>query len=90
MFQTISGLGFKQDSNAALAGPIAKHDFDSAYQIAQVYAFRGQTEKSFEWIEHAYKQRDAGLTGIKADPLLKNLRHDPRYADLLKRMRLPA
>jgi tetratricopeptide (TPR) repeat protein len=82
-------LGREQDSNTALAELIAEHDTDSAFQIAQVYAFRGETDKSFEWLERAYEQRDAGLTIIKTDPLLKNLHHDPRYAGLLKKMRLP-
>jgi TolB-like protein/DNA-binding winged helix-turn-helix (wHTH) protein/Flp pilus assembly protein TadD len=82
-------LGREQDSNASLAELIARHDTDSAYQIAQVYAFRGESGKSFEWLERAYKQRDSGLPDIKIDPLLKDLRHDPRYTDLLKKMRLP-
>jgi tetratricopeptide (TPR) repeat protein len=83
-------IGREQDSNAALAELIAKHRTDSAYQIAQVYAFRGEPNKSFEWLERAYEQRDAGLPEMKTDPLLNNLRHDPRYTDLLKKMRLPA
>ncbi len=37
----------------------------------------------------AYKQRDAGLADIKTDPLFKNLRHDPRFTEFLKKMRLP-
>ncbi len=82
-------LDREQDSNAALAGLIAKNGTDAAYQIAQVYAFRAESDKSFEWLERAYKQRDGGLSGIKTDPLFKNLRHDPRYTELLKKMRLP-
>lgn len=82
-------LGREEDSNAALSELIAKHDTDSAYQIAQVYAFRGESDKSFEWLQRAYRQRDTGLPDIKVDPLFKSLRCDPRYTDLLKRMRLP-
>jgi TolB-like protein/DNA-binding winged helix-turn-helix (wHTH) protein/Flp pilus assembly protein TadD len=82
-------LGREQDSNAALSELIEKHDSDSAYQIAEAYAFRGESGKSFEWLERAYEQRDAGLPDIKVDPLLKNLRHDPRYVQLLQEMRLP-
>jgi TolB-like protein/DNA-binding winged helix-turn-helix (wHTH) protein/Flp pilus assembly protein TadD len=82
-------LGREQDSNAALAELIAKHHTDSAYQIAEVYAFRAQSEKSFEWLERAYKQRDSGLPDIKVDPIMKTLRHDRRFAELLKKMRLP-
>jgi TolB-like protein/DNA-binding winged helix-turn-helix (wHTH) protein len=82
-------LGREQDSNAALTQLIAKHGADSAYQIAEVYAFRGEIDQAFEWLERAYKQRDTGLPDTKVDPLFKNLRHDPRYTGLLKRMRLP-
>jgi TolB-like protein/DNA-binding winged helix-turn-helix (wHTH) protein/Flp pilus assembly protein TadD len=82
-------LGREQDSTAALVELIAKHDTDSAFQIAEVYAFRGEPDNTFEWLERAYKQRDTGLPEIKTDPLFKNLRHDPRYTALLKRMRLP-
>jgi TolB-like protein/DNA-binding winged helix-turn-helix (wHTH) protein/Flp pilus assembly protein TadD len=81
-------LGRAQDSNAALAQLIAKHDTDSAYQVAEVYAFRGESTKSFEWLQRAYNQRDAGLPEIKTDPLLKNLRHDLRYTEFLQKMRL--
>jgi len=81
-------LGRDQDSNAALSGLIVKYNNGAAYQIAEVYAFRGESDKSFEWLERAYKQRDGGLIEIKNDPLLKNLRHDPRYTELLKKMHL--
>jgi hypothetical protein len=81
-------LGREQDSNAALAGLIAKRGTDAAYQIAQVYAYRGELDKSLQWLDRAYEQRDGGLSGIKTDPLFKNLRHDPRFTDLLKKMRL--
>jgi TolB-like protein len=82
-------LGRERDSNTALAVLVAKYEADSAYQIAQAYAYRGESDKSFEWLERAYKQRDAGLTEIKGDPMFKNLRRDPRYTKLLQKMRLP-
>lgn len=81
-------LGREQDSNAALTQLIGKHDNDSAVQIAEVYGFRGESDKAFQWLERAYEQRDPGLAVIKTDPLLKSLRHDRRYPDLLKKMRL--
>jgi TolB-like protein/DNA-binding winged helix-turn-helix (wHTH) protein/Tfp pilus assembly protein PilF len=82
-------LGREHDSNTALAGLIARHGTYAAYQIAQVYAYRGESNKSFEWLERAYKQRDPGLPEIKSNPLFKNLRHDSRYRELLKKMHLP-
>jgi len=83
-------LGRKKESDAALAELVAKYHADSAFQIAEVYAFRGEADRAFEWLEHAYAQRDGGLTQIKGDPLLKSLERDPRYAAFLKKMKLPA
>ncbi len=60
----------------------------AAFQIAEVYAVRGETDRAFEWLELARAQRDAGLSAIMGDPLLKNLSADPRYLAFLKKMRL--
>lgn len=81
-------LGREQDSTAALSELIARHATDAAYQIAQVYAYRGESQTAFEWLDRAYELRDAGMTQIKADPLFEGLRHDLRYTELLKKMRL--
>jgi TolB-like protein/Flp pilus assembly protein TadD len=83
-------LGRERESTAALAALIAKYDTDAAYQIAQVYAYREEADKSFEWLERAYKQRDSGLPSLKTDPLFKNLLHDSRYTGLLQKMHLPS
>jgi len=83
-------LGRKKESDAALAELIAKYHADAAFQIAEVYAFRGEADRAFEWLERAYAQRDSGLAEMKGDPLLKSLERDPRYAAFLKKMRLPA
>ena len=79
----------KKESDVSLAELIAKFHMESAFQIAEVYGFRGESDKTFEWLERAYTQRDTGLAQLKGDPLLKNIEHDPRYAAFLKKMRLP-
>jgi hypothetical protein len=68
---------------------IATHQNDCAAQIAEVYAYRGETDKAFEWLDRAYRQRDPGTPELKSDPLMRSLHQDPRYTDLLKKMRLP-
>ena len=82
-------LGRPQDSDAALEKLIGMRQKDWAFQVAQVYAYRGQTDKSFEWLNRAYGQHDGGLTVMKLDSLLKGLRQDSRYAELLQKMHLP-
>ncbi|HYN15983.1 MAG TPA: tetratricopeptide repeat protein, partial [Terriglobales bacterium] len=83
-------LGRKKEADAALAEYVAKYHADWAFQIAELYAFRGEADRALEWLERAYAQRDGGLAEMKGDPLLKSLEHDPRYAAFLKKMRLPA
>ena len=39
---------------------ITDHQANMAYQIAEVYAYRGEPDKAFEWLDRAYEQRDAG------------------------------
>jgi TolB-like protein len=82
-------LGREKKSDAALSELIAKYHASFAYQIAEVYAFRNQSDEAFEWLDRAYAQRDSGLIGTKVDPLLKNLHSDPRYTAFLKKMNLP-
>jgi tetratricopeptide (TPR) repeat protein len=82
-------LGRRDASDAALEKFIADNSKDAAYQIAQLYAYRGEVNKAFQWLDLAYERHDAGLTCIKYDPLLSNVRQDTRYAELLRRMRLP-
>jgi tetratricopeptide (TPR) repeat protein len=82
-------LGRIGDSNTALSQLIADHQENMAYQIAEVYAYRDDSDKAFEWLDRAYEQRDAGLRSLKIDPHMKSLRRDPRYAKLLKKINLP-
>lgn len=83
-------LGRNKDSDAALAELIVKDATTGAFQIAEVYAFRGETDRAFEWLERAYASRDGGLAQLKGDPLLKSVEHDRRYAAFLKKTHLPA
>jgi TolB-like protein/DNA-binding winged helix-turn-helix (wHTH) protein/tetratricopeptide (TPR) repeat protein len=84
------GLGRGEESDNALKKLIATHQKDAAYQIAEVYAYRGEVDKAFAWLGRSYQQRDPGTPEFKTDPLMKSLRQDPRFAELLKKMRLPA
>jgi serine/threonine protein kinase/Tfp pilus assembly protein PilF len=80
--------GHEKQSQLALKELIAKHANDMAYQVGDVYAWRGEEDKAFEWLERAYQQRDSGLNGIAYDPLLAGLQSDPRYGALLKKLEL--
>ena len=76
------------EADAALADLIKNSADGAAYQIAEVYAYRGEKDKAFEWLERAHRQRDSGLIGAQIDPFLANLRNDPRWNSFLRTMGL--
>ena len=82
-------LGRTEDSNRALKQLIATHQDDSAFQIGEIYAYRGETDKAFSWLDRAYRQRDPGTPEMITSPLMKSLLQDPRRAELLRKMGLP-
>jgi TolB-like protein/Tfp pilus assembly protein PilF len=82
-------LGHVRESQQALDELIAKYAHDWAFQIAEVYAWRGEPDKAFEWLERAYVQRDAGFAVFKSDPTLKSLWPEARFAAMLKKVGLP-
>ncbi len=77
----------EKESDAALSELIANPA--NAYQIAEVYAFRNQSDKAFEWLDRAYVRRSGTLSGLKVDPLMKNVHQDARFGALLKKLNLP-
>jgi TolB-like protein/Flp pilus assembly protein TadD len=82
-------LGHARESQQAQDELIAKEARDAAYQIAEIFAWRGERDRAFEWLARAYSQKDGGLSLIKGDPLLKSLRSDPRFNALLRKLKLP-
>jgi adenylate cyclase len=76
------------ESDAALAELISTNGETAAYQIAEVYGYRNEKDKAFEWLERARRQRDAGLPGLRADTLLPNLHDDQRWDAFLRKMGL--
>ena len=66
----------------------AKAEYVPPTSVAGFAARLGDKEQAFEWLEKAYQERDEGLTRLKLDPRYQNLRSDPRYAGLLRRINL--
>jgi TolB-like protein len=76
------------ESDAALTQLTNNFAETAAYQVAEVYAYRGDKDKAFEWLERARRQRDPGLPSLHKDPLLTNLHDDPRWNTFLHTMGL--
>jgi DNA-binding winged helix-turn-helix (wHTH) protein/tetratricopeptide (TPR) repeat protein len=78
----------KKDEALTLLAEIAGQPV-SSYSVAGVYGAMGETDKAFEMLNKAYLERDLQLVSLKVDPALDELRGDPRFADLERRVGLP-
>src|SRR5213080_2360895 len=79
-------LGRKADSDAALAALIAKYEKDGPYNIAYVYAYRGDADKAFEWLDKAVEYGDPGLADIVTENLFAKIHADPRWLAFLRKI----
>jgi quercetin dioxygenase-like cupin family protein len=75
-------------ANASESLAASNGDF-LAYQIAEVYAWRGETDKAFEWLQVSLDNHDTGTLSIFINPFMRGLRHDARYKSLLTKIGLP-
>jgi TolB-like protein len=81
--------GDRAAADTALADMVANDRNLLAYQIAEVYAWRGETDKAFEWLQISYDNHDTGLLSFLIDPLMRGLRSDPRYKIMVEKVGLP-
>jgi TolB-like protein/tetratricopeptide (TPR) repeat protein len=86
----LHSMGRKVEAQAALDQLVALHADDGPFQIATVYAWRGERDQAFSWLDRALAAHDGGLVDLRLDPLLRGLVGDPRFAAVLTRLHLPA
>jgi len=68
---------------------ILSHVSGWEFNVAEVYAFWGEIDSAFEWLERAREQRDGGVGQFtKTDPLFRNLHGDPRWNEFLSKIGL--
>jgi tetratricopeptide (TPR) repeat protein len=68
---------------------ISKRHYVSPYDVATIYAGLGDNDQAFAWLEKADEDRSGWLgLWLKVDPKFDNLRPDPRFRDLLRRIGL--
>ena len=68
---------------------LSKQRHVSPYYIAVIYAGLNDKDRAFEWLNKAYEARAFSMALLKVETVFDNLRPDPRFKDLLKRMNLP-
>lgn len=68
---------------------ISRYGDAAHYQFAQIDAQLGNIDQTFQELDQAWQQRDAGLASVKVDPFLDPLRSDPRFAAIVQKLRFP-
>jgi TolB-like protein len=76
------------EAQHALAAQVA-NSAGSEFQVAETYAYFGEPDQAFYWLEEARVRHDAGVLHMRGDPLLRTLVTDPRYPVFLRKMKLP-
>ena len=66
----------------------SRTSYVSPYGIASAFAVSGATAQALDWLERAHEQRDGTLVWIKVHPRMDGLRAEPRFRELLAKMKL--
>jgi adenylate cyclase len=57
-----------------------------ATHFALIYNGLGETDKAFEWLEKGFVEHDPKMAFLKVEPKWNNLRNEPRFIELMRRM----
>lgn len=56
------------------------------YNMAKIYAAAGSAEKTFDWLETAYREGNPDLIELNSEPLFDALRQEPSFLDVMRRV----
>ena len=82
-------LGNKKEGDRICIEMIAKFADSDAYLIALTYAHGDDQNKVCTWLERSYANKEKFLTYMKVQPTFKNFRNEPRFRQLLQKMKFP-
>lgn len=83
-------LGRRADADRALGDTEELANGGWYYQLAELYAHRGEKDKAFAMLDRGFEAHDGGVWNYtRVDPFLEPLRGDPRYKALLKKLSTP-
>jgi TolB-like protein/Tfp pilus assembly protein PilF len=66
---------------------LSKQQYLSPYLLARIHMALGQKNDALCWLETSYETRASWMVFLKTDPQLDGLRLDPRFHDLIRRMK---
>jgi len=84
-----SGVKASVEREIELRKQLAKHRYVDPAEIAYEYAYVGDREQTFAWLDKARAEKSSALENLKIVRSLEQWHSDPRYSDLLKQLGLP-
>ena len=89
--QAYAASGQREEAQRVLdqVDELSKQKYATPYFRARIYAALGEFQQALHWLETAYQERSAPMAFLKIDPQLDNLRSEPRFHDLLRRINFP-
>jgi TolB-like protein/lipoprotein NlpI len=79
-------LGRKAQADRAFTALIDKYEKEDPYNIAYDYAYCGEADKAFEWLDKAVEYKDSGLNEILSENLFDKIHSDPRWLPFLRKI----
>ncbi len=82
-------LGHTKEADALFAEFLEKYGETDSANVADLYAFRGDYDLSFKWLNKAFDVKDPVLVEALTYPAFKPMYSDARWRDLIRKMGLP-
>ena len=89
--QAYAAAGYRDETQKTLEQltEISKQRYVMPYPVARIYRALGKKDEALRMLETAYGERAAFMVFLKIDPSLDDLRSEPGFQDLLRRMNFP-
>ena len=90
--EAYAAAGYRDEAQKILEqlSELSKQRYVTPYVVGRICAALGNKEEALRWLETASRERAAWIASLKTDPRLDDLRPEPRFQDLLRRMNFPA
>ncbi len=97
LMEAALGLAYAVSGKKGLTQKLAEQFKEAAKKryipptyFGMLFAGLGDRDKALEWLEKAYEERADGLTWLAVEPMLDEIRNDPKFQELISRIGLPA
>jgi len=89
--EAFARAGYRDEAHKVLQrlDQLSKQRYVTPYGVSRIYVALGQKQEALQWLETAYQQGAEWMILLKVDPGFDELRSDPRFQDLMRRMNFP-